>query len=357
MLFVSDRDGTPALFIREGEQVRQLAKAPAGRLHPPRASPDGRHIAWVQASERNGFPGVAVNELVSLDTDTGAVRVWSTPGSDVFAEPPAWLANGTLLYTADGTIRRLDTATGAGSTVPFAAGLKLTTDTYRRRAPLAFSQTEQPVRGILDPVLLADGQIVFTALGDLWQLGRDDELKQLTDDAWVERDLSVSPDGTQLAYISDRGGSMQIWLRDVATGRETQLTTNSSGPRYPTFAPDGTELAYQEVGPLGTQDFTARILDLQTGAARKLRSSPKIWPGRMAWSADGKYLIVAELHRTGRASDGRNRLVRIDTDSDTADVIDLPDELTPDAGPVMNPAGTSSRVDLRWPAVATARNH
>ena len=157
----------------------------------------------------------------------------------------------------------------------------------------------------------------------------------------IERDLSVSPDGTQLAYISDRGGSMQIWLRDVSTGRDTQLTTESTGPRYPSFAPDGRQLAYQEVGPLGTQDFTVRVLDLTTGAARKLRSSPKLWPGRMAWSADGKHLIVAELYRTGRATDGRNRLVRIDTDSDTADVLELPDQFTPDAGPVMSPTGTS----------------
>ena len=57
----------------------------------------------------------------------------------------------------------------------------------------------------------------------------------------------------------------------------------------------------------------------------------------MAWSADGQYMIVAELHKVGRATDGRNRLVRIDTDSDTAGVIELPDELTPDAGPLMNP--------------------
>ena len=35
-------------------------------MHPPRVSPDGRRIAWVQAAERNGFPGVAINEAIEV---------------------------------------------------------------------------------------------------------------------------------------------------------------------------------------------------------------------------------------------------------------------------------------------------
>jgi Tol biopolymer transport system component len=92
-VFISDRERTAQLFLREGNQLRSLAKAPAGRLHPPRVSPDGNKVAWVQAVERNGFPGVAINELVVLELLSGELQTLSSSGSDVFGQPPAWLDN------------------------------------------------------------------------------------------------------------------------------------------------------------------------------------------------------------------------------------------------------------------------
>ncbi len=342
--FISDRNRTPELYLQENGQLRLLAKAPAGRLYPPRVSPDGKQIAWVQATERNGFPGVARNALVHADINSGISQQLSAADSDVFAQPPVWLDNSTLMYTTDGVIRRHTingTADGQNeTTLPFSADLALTIDRYTQKTPLAFSQAQQTMRGIVDPVMLPGNHIVFTALGDLWQLHNDGTLTQLTNDAFVERDLSVSADGKQLAYISDRSGSMQIWLRDLATGTDTQVSTRSNGPRYPTFSPNGTRLAYQQVGPIGTQDFTVRELDLTSGKSRKLRNSPKIWPGRMAYSADGQHIIVAELHKQGRASDGRNRLMRIALDGTQTDSITLPSGTTPDTGPVSNPKGT-----------------
>jgi Tol biopolymer transport system component len=343
-LFVSERDRGPALYGHMAGAVTLLAKTPAGRLHAPRISPDGRYIAYVQAIERSGFPGVAVNALTLLDVQTDKVHSLSADGSDVFAMPPHWLDADTLLYTADGRIQRLDLtpdelADSRLRPLNFSAAIPLRQDTYERRTPLAFTQDPQPMLGIVDPVMLTNDRIAFTALGDLWLLDANGELEQLTDDAFVERDVNRGPDRNTLVYISDRGGSMQIWQLDLGSGQSMALTEKANGPRYPTFSPGGNQLAYQQVGPIGTQDFTVRLLDPATGKSRKLRSSPKIWPGRMAWSTDGNYLTVAELHRTGIASDGRNRLVRINVANDSADVIELPAGITPDAGPVASPNG------------------
>jgi len=335
-VFVSDRERGLTLLAHSRGNTTAFAKAPAGRMHPPRASANGRYIAWVQASERNSFPGIARNELMLLDRNSGHVSTLVDKQSDVFAQPPAWLDNTTLLYTADGVIRKRRIDSTASSVVSFSAELQLTSDRYSKRSLLAVQQNKQAVLGIVDPVMLPDGSIVYTALGDLWRLAPDETLTQLTDDAVVERDLSVSPDGKTLAYISDRDGSMQIWLRDIATGTDTRVTDRSIGPRYPTFSPDGTLLAYQQAGPIGTQDFTVRVLDLATGKARKLRAGPNIWPGRMAWSADGQAVIVAELHKPGRSADGRNRLVLISVNQETREVMALPSGVTPDAGPVAN---------------------
>jgi Tol biopolymer transport system component len=355
VLFVSNRGGKPGLYLLDtttepGAEPALIHRPPAGRLHAPRVSPDGRSVAFVQAARRNAFPGVAVNELIVLDIETDADnirgRTLSDTGSDVFPMPPAWLDDDTLLATTDGHIQRIDPGTGDKTPLPFTARLPLTRNTFTPKTPLAFAQDSQPALGLVDPVMLRDDAIVFTALGDLWRLDADGELTPLTDDAFVERDVTVSPDGQQLAFISDRpdqdegGGDMQIWLYDLATGEMNPVTDRSYGPRYPTFSPDGALLAFQQVGPRGTQDFTVRVLDLASGKSRKLRSSPKIWPGRMSFSADGAHITVAELHRTsGRVSDGRNRLVRIDIAADTATPIELPDDMTPDTGPVASPDG------------------
>lgn len=357
VLFISKRGGKPGLYRYGAETgISPLLPVTGSKNlvpltpHAPRVSPDGRSIAFVQTVRSNPFPGVAVNELVVHDIDTGVTRTLSNEQSDVFDIPLTWLDNDSLLAATDGGIQRIDLDSGNHTTLPFTANLALAPNTFTPKTPLAFSQATQPALGIVDPILLPDDAIVFTALGNLWRLAADGDLVQLTDDTFVERDVTVSPDGKQLAYISDHPDdgkrNMQIWLYDIGTGAAKKLTARSNGPRYPTFSPDGTQLAYQEVGPRGTQDFTVRVLDLAADPSgklkrsRKLRSSPKIWPGRMSFSADGTHLTVAELHKTtGRMSDGRNRLVRIDLVADTATVLELPDRVTPDFGPVTSPDG------------------
>ena len=274
LVFVSERSGKTALYsLPLGDNglpssmsgLTELLAAPAGKMYQPRFSPDGSQLAWVQAAQRNAFPGVARNELVVLDINSGNLRTASALQSDVFSAPPAWIDNETLLYTADGQIKQFNIASGGTTTVPFQVVLELQRNNFTPRQPVSFTSTEQSMLGIVEPVMLADGSILFTALGDLWLMSADGTLKQITNDAWVERDAAVSPDGRLMAYISDRGGSMQIWLRDLISGSDRQLTNRSTGPRYPTFSPDGRTLAYQQTGPRGTQDFTVQLLDINSG--------------------------------------------------------------------------------------------
>lgn len=41
--------------------------------------------------------------------------------------------------------------------------------------------------------------------------------------AWADQQPAFSPDGTQLAYLSDRSGVATLWLRDLALGTDRQL--------------------------------------------------------------------------------------------------------------------------------------
>jgi Tol biopolymer transport system component/cytosine/adenosine deaminase-related metal-dependent hydrolase len=340
LVFISARNRKAALYgldLRQPGDPILVVNSAAGKLHPPSLSPDGSKLAYVQAIERNAFPSVARNELVVRDMHTGAAHRVSATGSDVFGQAPSWLNNTTLLYTANGRIQQLDTATATTAAIPFRARLPLRRASYQQLAPPVFTldtKNAHATLGIVDPVFLPDNSIVFSALGDLYKQAPSGELTQLTNDAFVERDLGVAPDGHTLSYISDIDGSMQIWLRDLRTGETRRMTDNSSGPRYPTFSPDGTELAWLQVGPRGMQDFTLRVMNLASRKSVRLRAAPKIWPGRIAWSADGMHIIVAELHRnSARIGAGANRLVRINIAQDTAAALDL-DGRVPDFGPV-----------------------
>jgi Tol biopolymer transport system component/cytosine/adenosine deaminase-related metal-dependent hydrolase len=333
-------------WLEQTTSAEPLAEAPAGRLAGPSVSPAGDKLAWVQARVRNGFPGVARNEIVVMDLSTREQQVISGRMADVFDATPHWVNDTTLIYTADGRIQSVDLITQARQQIEFSARFPVRRDRFRQTLPLALKNSAQPVLGIVDPIMLPDNSIVFTALGDLWRLGNDGTLTQLTNDAFVERDVNITPASNSLVFISDRGGNgMQIWEYELASGVSNAITTKANGPRYPTWSPDGKYLAYQQAGPIGVKDFTVRVIELATGENRKLRSSPKIWPGRMAWSADSKHLLVAELQQfSQRASDGRNRLVRINVGIDMAGTTELPVGVTIDFGPVASPDGSQLAV-------------
>ncbi|MEO7387775.1 MAG: amidohydrolase family protein [Gammaproteobacteria bacterium] len=342
--FVSDRGGSPGLYLQvldsagnsPGEApAERLADGKAGYPSGPRWSPDGRTLAFIRTVDRIGFPAIARFQVVLLDIATRETRILSGPDSDLFPFAPAWLPGGGLAWTADGGIRRWH-PDGNIDAQAFAIDLPITTPAYRQK-PFTPPAARQAAIGIVEPVAAPDGGVVFAALGDLWWRTPGGELRQLTNDAVVERDPAFSRDGKSLAFISDRGGSMQVWLRNVSTGNDQQVTTVPRGVRYPTFTPDGASLVFQQAGPRGNLDFTLHLLDINAGTVSPIRAPP-LWPGRMGISADGQRLLVAALTSTSaRFREGRNVLQSIDLKGGAADTVALPDGLTSDAGPVLSP--------------------
>ena len=55
---------------------------------------------------------------------------------------------------------------------------------------------------------------------------------------------AYSPDGDTIAFVSDRGGSKQVWLMDADGSRPRQLTTDAGAHSHPTWAPAGKRLAF-----------------------------------------------------------------------------------------------------------------
>jgi Tol biopolymer transport system component len=102
--------------------------------------------------------------------------------------------------------------------------------------------------------------LVFTALGHLFQLpAAGGAAKQLTSGPYYDAAPAISPDGTRVAFVSDRKVSSQgnIFVLDIASGQIRQVTDEAWVDR-PVWSPDGKTIAYlsyQVVGPSGNYWF------------------------------------------------------------------------------------------------------
>ena len=97
-----------------------------------------------------------------------------------------------------------------------------------------------------DVALSPDGQwLVFTMLGHLFRLPvKGGAAEQLTFGPYYDTDHAISPDGSRVAFVSDRDGSEgNVFVLELGTGKITQVTHESWAGR-PTWTPDGRAIVY-----------------------------------------------------------------------------------------------------------------
>jgi Tol biopolymer transport system component/DNA-binding winged helix-turn-helix (wHTH) protein len=70
-------------------------------------------------------------------------------------------------------------------------------------------------------------------------------LTRLTFDDGLQFGASWSPDGRFIAYCSDRGGKLDIWVKQVSGGDPVQITKGEGNNWQPDWSPDGKYIAYR----------------------------------------------------------------------------------------------------------------
>jgi Tol biopolymer transport system component/imidazolonepropionase-like amidohydrolase len=338
--FSSDRSGNYDVWdvdVATGA-VRQLTRNPANDFAPA-YSPTNSTIAFV--SEREDRRGVwSVNTSngseASLAPVAGAVSApsWSRDGTkvvynvitgnrselmldgrdltgdeDVFPFRAQWTSPTELIYTADGKIKKRAIDGGAPATIEFTAAVSFTRTPYTSAVRDHDSRAERPARGIMAPAISPDGtQVAFAALGDLWvmpiggpsaSLGAGGQARRLTNDRFVEMHPTWSPDGRSLAYCSDRDGTMDLWVRELASGADRKVATEATKPSW---APRGTEIAYLR------RDGAIAI----TGRAAPIHP-PVRDPGRPTWAPEGLIAITTLQPYSSRFREGTNQLTLVST--------------------------------------------
>ncbi len=93
-------------------------------------------------------------------------------------------------------------------------------------------------------------------------------LRQLTSDPANEVMPVFSPDGSRVAFASDRSGDWDIYIVDVKGGQPVQITDSPADEIHPSFSRDGRQLVYCTSGSQSGQ-WEMVIVDLDNTAIKR----------------------------------------------------------------------------------------
>jgi len=327
--------------------TEKLAVPEAMRIAAPSWNADDSKLSYVAFTGKTMlFDDKNTSYIYLANLNDGSTEQISTGDEDLFPFRINWAADNKLIYTADGHIRIRTIGQSSIETIPFEATFTLNRKPYEKKK-YDFDNTEDhKALGIASPVVSDDGKkIAFAAKGDIFIQEIDGKLIQLTNDSFVDLEPDWSPDGNTLAYISDRGGIMNVWLHDLKTNQSRLLSKQIiEDTSYPTWSPDGKKIAYY------TQNYMKKwgygILHIADVASGEVKVANKtVWvPSKPSWSPDGKTVAMMALkaHST-RFREGFNNFMLVSLEKDTA-ILVSPDSEKPlgmrvQNGPAWSPDG------------------
>lgn len=343
--FVSQREEAGIYIIENGAE--KLAVPTSLRVTAPSWSMDGNTLAYAAFTGKSMlFDDRNTSYIYLANLEDGLITEISKGDEDIFPFRISWTDENELIYSADGKIKKRAIGRDNADIIPFEARFELNRPQYAKKKYDFDSGAERRALGIAGPVVSPDGKkVAFAALGDIYVQEINGELSRITNDPYVDLEPDWSPDGTTLAYTSDRGGKMEIWLHDMGSGQSRLLTDQvSDDVSMPKWSPDGKQIAFYTLDY--KKKWGAGILhigEVSTGNTRVINRGVAV-PGKPAWSPDGKTIALMVLTpHSSRFREGFNQFLLLSTESDSRQLVS-PDSTSPlgmrnQNGPAWSPDG------------------
>ncbi len=286
--FYSDLSGPERIWISDpfGRNPRQVTSDDSEQVSHllPRWSPDGTRIVlqnnyWTTKLDIK-VVDVASGEMrwVTDDTYTDVNPVWSADGAWIYFS--SYRSGGMNIWRVP--VRDDGTPTGPPEQITTGAGADVQLAASPSVGQLAFT--------------------VSTRNADIWRLpvdpgtgrptGAPEPLVVTTREdsrgAW-------SPDGTRVAFNSDREGHMNLWLLSLADRSTRQLTEGPGGDYQANWSPDARTVVFFSTRAGNADVWT---VDLESGELRQLTDDPAVDINPF-YSPDGSW-IVFQSDRGGR---------------------------------------------------------
>jgi TolB protein len=276
--FISERDGQKDVWlVKPSGEETQLTKSPEEDDFPAAPTPDGRALLVIAARMVNGFH---LEQMRVQPLDGGAPVALHAPRAR--ARNPSWSPDGRWLVAESDTRSFSDLVR-----------LEPRADTEER--PLT-----QVKEGCFEPAVSPDGtQVAFVSSRE-----GDPEIYVMKADGTDERRLTFfhqedreprwSPDGQWLSFISNREGRERYYLvrPDGTSLRAVSGEATKTDERELVWSPDSRHVAFVERLPEAKSRLWVAPVE---GGAPVALTDGQSRDDAPAWSPDGKHLVfVAE---------------------------------------------------------------
>ncbi|RCW38653.1 S41 family peptidase [Marinilabilia salmonicolor] len=135
-------------------------------------------------------------------------------------------------------------------------------------------------------------RILFSARGDLFSVPAEDGITyNHTQTSGVhDRNAQYSPDGNWMAWLSDRSGEYEVWIKPAnGEGDARQLTTGADTYKFSMqWSPDSKFIVWND------QNYRLMLTNVSSGNTSTLAESNYSRLGDFSWSPDSKWIAFTD---------------------------------------------------------------